>query len=289
MEVRKVKKKVLVVLSVIVLLIVGVTAGVVMSGPKNPENLTTEEELVNYTEGPAVEFKGEVAVSADIPQETAKVVELTYELDDAITPASGKLIVRKLTLENKSDRSIERAEVSLKVLDDKGNELSRSDAQPFLNVGPGEIASTTGLTAFATANLDRMTNPKSFVITLESVAWVDVITTTPVVPSSADEVSPGEVVIAFFKAMSQGRYADAKDFLSSKSVVEYHKYLNQEFGQEFSTLEEALEAIPLPEKVEVLGSSVISGSEAEVKCDLGADDWTFKLVKENGEWKLVMP
>lgn len=275
------------------LVIIGAIVGAVvgLSGSNEP----TEEEIINYTEPPKYDvFQGKIEVSAAVSQETADLIKLTYELDDTISAeGSGFLIIRKLTLENRSsDRTVEKAEISLKVFDADGKELFRNNALPFANVGPGESKFSSGLTAFATVNLDKLVKPKRFAVILEKVVWRANTTST----ISPLQDPPHKVLINFFVDMRQGRYAQAKGYLSAESLTKYLKYLNEEFGQSYSLIEEALAAIPsneIPTDIEVVGEPIINGAEATVKCVLhmpaGTQEWSFIFVKESNVWKLVMP
>lgn len=214
-------KKTWIIIASIVVLVVAVVC--LLIGRFMPRQIT-EADLANYAEPDKYALTGKVAVSPSVPAEDAKLLEVAYDWDKD-PAAAGALIIRSVTIKNKSDRTIDRAYVSLRIFDGKngtGNELLKRS--PFIgDVGPGKIGST-GLGGAIL--LDNLKNPRSFVITLESVAWkgnVAPSATTPVPTptSTVTKETPSQVVKNFFTAMAEGRYQDAQKYSNNPTWFTY--------------------------------------------------------------------
>jgi len=130
-----------------------------------------EERLIEYTEGTDkyAKISHQYVVSSNVSQEAKEMVEIKYEIDQGQLDL--EVLAIGLTLYNNSkDRTIERAYVSMNVLDDKGKviwERTKILGDTHGAIGPGEAHKSPYL---FTAYLEYLVeSPSKFVIILEQV------------------------------------------------------------------------------------------------------------------------
>jgi len=271
------KKYVWIIIAVVILAIVGIVFAT--------SQKSDEERLIEYMEG-TDKYTGishEYVVSPNVSPEAKKMIEIKYEIDQGQLDV--EILAVGLTLHNTSnDQIIEEVWVSMRVLDDKNTVLSESKKLlSYEAIGPGETNNSPYLFK---AYLEHLESPSKFVITLEKV---------DIAGASITAGSPGQMVVAFFEAIRDGRYAEAESCLFSKA--ESLDYFRSWRKKNYSSLEEAWRDIPPEEtvvKIEVSPAEFITEREARIKAVLYFPTGEtfnpgFTLFKENGEWKLKFP
>ncbi len=176
----------------------------------------------SYNEPDEYGLTGKTAISSSISPETAQLVAITYSVKEEYIGA-GTLWVGAGVKNKTTDRVIEKAGVSLRIFDGKngtGKELKKVSAE-ILAIGPGK----TEETGFGLLPLNKLQNPKSYVVTLESIDWRGTVssTTPPLTPPIVAAESPGQVVKNFFTAMAEGRYTDAQKYTDDPAWFAYIK------------------------------------------------------------------
>jgi len=292
------KKKwiIVIVILVVVAAVVGVVIGRVTSGQVTPATSTppvtpTTPSNPSNTEPDKYALTSSVAVSSTIPSETAKLLEITYKYDEGWA-AAGMLIIQSVIIKNNSDRSIDRAYISLRIFDGKsgtGNELLKRSS--FIgDVSPGKTGST-GLGG--SILLENLKNPRSFVITLESVTWKGTTSPTPTPPAtiSPAEGSPGKLVKDFYQAWIDGRYDDFKKYLSSSDLQKLSSVANG-YQQWIDILKQQDQSNPI-KSIEILQVDITDGGKKanvyhKVYYKNGSNELGMWLILEGTNWKVVV-
>lgn len=257
---------------IIAVIVVAIIAGVVI-GRVMPRQITPDD-LANYTEPDEYTLAGKTTISSSIPVETANLVAVTYTVRKEWIGA-GTLAVGAEVKNKSTDRSIEKAEVSLKVIDSKGNELAKRSAEIFA-IGSGK----TETQGFGLVDLKELRNPKSFVVTLESVTWKGNVSPAPTTPPIIAEETPSQVVKSFTTAIIQERYVDAQKYLRNPSDIagiksDYEKNPTKKLAR-IAILKEEID--------EQDGSAVVTCTFYLV--DGSSETGNIDLQMENGEWKI---
>lgn len=104
---------------------------------------------------------------------------------------------------------------------------------------------------------------------------------------------PEKIVEAFLQALTDARYSDAVEYLTTNSRAEYLTYLNENFGKEFNSLEEALMEIPAIDRFAITDIAYDNETDTTVSCDIytqgDKEEAEFAVILENGSFKLVLP
>jgi len=276
---------------VAVVVVLGIVVAYFATGGFKSKEGKLVDDLVNSTEG-TDKYMG-LAKSVDVVYDVLKgEAELKYTIDEGLLEQG--MLKMDVSFANKSQKLLKMVEIKLQLID--GSTVLFEHSLGFVDIKPGVTREST----FGPTDLTKLDGKaKKITLTLRKASEGTTVSPTPT-PSATISLakgSPGEVVAAFFEAIKEGRYTDAKEQLSVQSRIDYLAYLNEYDKKNYSSLEEALKARPeneRPQKIEVVGEPVIDdAAKATVKCKIYLPSetrtWSFNLVKENGAWKLVMP
>lgn len=261
----------IIVAAIIVAIVAGVVIGRVM--PKQ----VTPDDLANYTEPDEYALAGKTVISSNISSETAKLVEISYTVKEEYIGA-GTLWVGAAVKNKTTDRVIESASVSLRVFDGKngtGKELKKVSDE-ILAIGPGK----TEETGFGFIALNKLQNPKSFVVTLESVTWRGTVPNTPTTPPIITKESPSQVVKNFFTAIAEGRYTDAQKYLKNPSDI---AGIKNDYEKNPST--KVVRVIILKENIDEKNNIAVVDTTLYV-ADGRSEDSAIHLERVGNEWRL---
>jgi len=273
------KKKILWVVMIIVAIAVIASLSYVFTRPSedNPSTTTTTGGYANLAK----------AVTVSYGSDLKGQVNLQYSIEMGLLKEG--VLQMHITLENTSQDTIARAVAVMQVLDEKGGVI-RDDFAIFLNVKPG----ATNKATFGFVNLTVFSEAERIVLIVNRTGNTITTTTTTATTTSVSG-SPGKVVVAFFDAMRDGRYTEAKNCLSSQNLIDYLKYLNEYNHTTYASLEEALRAVPkseIPQKVTILSEEQENPTKVRVRISAvfqtGTENLSYVVVKETGGWKLYL-
>jgi hypothetical protein len=291
------KKKWITVIVVLVLIIAGLVGYLVYQGGKGEE-----KKLINELEkvGQADQTKefGDIPISykvaPGVSEEAKKIVGIKYQVDEGLLDL-GKLTAG-LTITNNSEvQTIEKAVISLVVLDKSGNVLTKSTKTIMKDVGRGVIKPRETRVYeyfFDQINLKLLKDIGSFAVILEQVELkgsTSPPTTTAITTPTVAQGSPGQTVKDFYQAWIDGRYDDMLKYISSSDINKMSLYQNwKQLWAESQAREYKVRPIG---RIEILREN-ISGDKANMEYTVyykngSTENLGINLIKEESGWKVI--